>query len=35
MNKNLFLECKDKIENKINEILDKEMEKYSDNEFIK
>ena len=35
MNKNLFLECKDKIEIKINEILDKEMEKYSDNEFIK
>lgn len=35
MNKNLFLECKEKIEVKINKILDKEIEKYKDNEFIK
>ena len=35
MNKNLFDESKKKIENKINEILDKEIEKYYDNEFIK
>ena len=28
-------ECKIKIENKINEILDKEIKKYEDNEFIK
>ncbi len=28
-------ECKKKIENKINEILDKEIKKYEDNEFIK
>ena len=35
MNNNLLNESKKKIENKINEILDKEIEKYSDNEFIK
>ncbi len=35
MNKNLFDESKKKIENKVNEILDKEIEKYHDNEFIK
>lgn len=35
MNKNLFNECKVKIENRVNEILDKEISKYNDNEFIK
>ncbi len=35
MNKNIFEKSKVKIENKINEILDKEIEKYGDNEFIK
>lgn len=35
MNKNVFEKSKVKIENKINEILDKEIEKYEDNEFIK
>lgn len=35
MNKNLFDECKIKIENRVNEILDKEIEKYEGNEFIK
>ena len=34
MNKNLFLESKIKIENRINEILDDEISKYKDNEFI-
>ena len=33
--KSTMEECKIKIENKINEILDKEIEKYNDNEFIK
>ncbi len=35
MNKNIFETSKEKIKNKINEILDKEIEKYEDNEFIK
>lgn len=35
MNKKLLEESKIKIENKINEILDKEINNYSDNEFIK
>ena len=35
MNKNIFEMSKTKIESKINEILDKEIEKYKDNEFIK
>ena len=35
MKKNIFLESKEKINNKIDEILDKEINKYSDNEFIK
>lgn len=35
MNKDIFMLSKEKIENKINEILDKEIEKYEDNEFIK
>lgn len=35
MNKDIFMLSKEKIENKINEILDKEIEKYGDNEFIK
>lgn len=35
MKENLFEISKEKIENKINEILDKEIEKYEDNEFIK
>lgn len=35
MNKDIFMLSKDKIENKINEILDKEIGKYEDNEFIK
>ena len=35
MNKNIFDVSKGKIERKINEILDKEIEKYEDNEFIK
>lgn len=35
MEKNIFLESKEKINNKIDEILDKEINKYSDNEFIK
>ncbi len=35
MNKNLFLESKEKIEQKVNEILDKEIEKYEENEFLK
>lgn len=35
MNKNIFEISKEKIENKINEILDKEIEKSDDNEFIK
>lgn len=35
MNKDIFMLSKDKIENKINEILGKEIEKYEDNEFIK
>ena len=34
MNKNVFNVSKKKIERKINEILDKEIEKYEDNEFI-
>ncbi len=35
MNKDIFMLSKKKIENKINEILNKEIEKYEDNEFIK
>lgn len=35
MRKDLYLECKEKIEVKINEILDKEIKKYDDNAFIK
>ena len=35
MRKDLYLECKEKIEAKINEILDKEIKKYDDNAFIK
>lgn len=35
MNKNIFEISKDKIENKMNEILNKEIEKYEDNEFIR
>lgn len=35
MKKDTRLECKNKISEKINEILDKEIEKYSDNEFIR
>ena len=35
MEKNIFLESKEKINNKIDEILDKEINKYIDNEFIK
>lgn len=35
MKENLFETSKQKIENKINEILDKEIEKYDGNEFIK
>lgn len=35
MKKDLYLECKEKIEFKINEILDIEMNKYADNSFIK
>lgn len=35
MKKNLYEASKIKIENKVNEILDKEIEKYKDNEFIK
>lgn len=35
MKKDTRLECKNKISKKINEILDKEIEKYSDNEFIR
>ena len=35
MKKDLLKISKKKIEDKINEILDKEIEKYSDNEFIK
>ena len=35
MNKNIFEMSKIKIESKINEILDKEIDKYKDNEFIK
>lgn len=35
MNKNLFETCKIKIENKINEILDKEIKKYDNNDFLK
>ena len=34
MKNNLQKICKEKIENKINEILDKEIDKYKDNEFI-
>lgn len=34
MKENTFVESKHKIENKINEILNKEIEKYADNEFI-
>ena len=33
--KNTMEECKIKIENKINEILDNEVKKYESNEFIK
>lgn len=35
MNKTIFEKSKEKIEVKINEILDKEISKYEDNEFIK
>lgn len=35
MNKSIFDRSKEQIESKINEILDKEIEKYKDNEFIK
>ena len=35
MIKNIFLDSKEKIDNKIDEILDNEIKKYSDNEFIK
>lgn len=35
MKENLYEASKIKIENKVNEILDKEIEKYKDNEFIK
>lgn len=35
MKENLFEISKEKIENKINEILDREIEKYEDNSFIK
>ena len=35
MKKDLFEISRKKIEDKVNEILDKEIEKYSDNEFIK
>lgn len=35
MSNNLMNDCKIKIENKINEILDNEIKKYEDNEFLK
>lgn len=35
MNKNFFITCKNEIDKKVDDILDKEIEKYLDNEFIK
>ena len=35
MNQEIFVKSKEKIEARINEILDKEIKKYNDNEFIK
>ena len=35
MNQEIFVKSKEKIEARINEILDKEIKKYKDNEFIK